>query len=651
MWKTEKEKQHISVEVVGGAVALGEQPIKMLVNPEKGARMCIAETIMNLIWAPITNLKDVKMSGNWMWAAKCPGEGARLVAAVSALCLGLCEIGCAIDGGKDSLSMAVTAQGEVVKSPGTLVLSAYAPCTNITKVVTPALSAMPGSKIVWVRCGGDRTKMRLGGSALAQVYSQIGDECPDIEHFSELAETFRIVQETIEDDHWEGTRRQAKVLAGHDISDGGLLTAILEMAFAGNVSIDIKIENPHQFPLLDLLFAEECGILLEVIDPEELIQKLDGVASCHVIGSASATYGPEGHVRIHVDNELVIDEKLTELREEWELISDKLGEFQTDLKCLEEAKEVRQSCEKTQYKCDFEWFYDTSFIYDHEYFTTAPRVAIIREEGSNGDREMASVFSLAGFATYDVTMTDILKGHSLEAYRGVAFVGGFSYADVLGSAKGWAAGVLFHDRVSREFENFRSRPDTFSFGVCNGCQLMAQLAWIGDETDQSSGPTVFLDENECGRFESGFGPVKIEKSASIMLSGMENSILGLWSSHGEGRFTYRNPTVTLSNLKSRGQIAIRFCDDRGKTSADYGTSKLSYPWNPNGSIDDVAAICSSDGRHLAMMPHADRSFLTWQWAESRDVTWNTRADQNTVAIAPWIRMFRNAFEWCKSGKN
>ncbi|CAL2037443.1 unnamed protein product [Caenorhabditis brenneri] len=618
----------------------------MLIDAEKGARMCISETIMNLIWAPITDLKDVKMSGNWMWAAKCDGEGARLVEAVGALCQGLREIGCAIDGGKDSLSMAVTAHGELVKSPGTLVLSAYAPCTNVTKVVNPGLTATPNSKVLWIKCGGDKDKMRLGGSSLAQVYSQIGDHCPDIENFSEITKVFEIVQELLLEDKLVGTVRKPVVLAGHDISDGGLLTAILEMAFAGNVSIDIDIKNLNEnINSLDLLFAEECGILLEVSDPDDVIKKFkEANITCQVIGQAFPTYGPDAHVKIHVDGKPEINEKLVDLREEWELVGDKLGEFQTNSKSLEEAKKIRENCHKINYKCDFDWFYETSFIYHEQYFSQAPRVAIIREEGSNGDREMASAFTLAGFQTFDVTMTDILAGHTLEAYRGVAFVGGFSYADVLGSAKGWAAGVLFNEKVSKEFENFRSRPDTFSYGVCNGCQLMAQLGWIGDEEVEE--PTVFLDENECGRFESSFGPVKIEKSKSIMLSGMENSILGLWSSHGEGRFTYRTPQNHL-NLKKNGQICVRFCDDQGKIGSDHGSEKLPYPWNPNGSIDDVAAVCSRNGRHLAMMPHADRSFLTWQWAESNDLSWNTRFDQQNVALSPWIRMFRNAFIWCK----
>ncbi|CAO4369850.1 unnamed protein product [Caenorhabditis nigoni] len=595
----------------------------MLIDTEKGARMCISETIMNLIWAPITDLKDVKMSGNWMWAAKCEGEGARLVEAVGGLCQGLREIGCAIDGGKDSLSMAVTANGEVVKSPGTLVLSAYAPCTNVTKVVNPSLTATPSSKILWIKCGGEKGKFGLGGSALAQVYSQIGDDCPDIANFAEISHVFSIVQELLNEDQLVGTVRKPIILAGHDISDGGLITTILEMAFAGNVSIDIDIQN--ETDPINILFSEECGIVLEVSDAEDVIQRFHNSAiECSVIGHATPEYGSDAHVKIQVNGKMEINEKLVDLREEWELVGDKLGEYQTNLKSLEEAKNVRKDCKKIQYKCDFEWFYQPSFIFHEQYFSTAPRVAIIREEGSNGDREMASAFTLAGFQTFDVTMTDMLKGHNLDSYRGVAFVGGFSYADVLGSAKGWAAGIRFNEKISQSFKVFRSRSDTFSYGVCNGCQLMAQLGWVGDEEDESESVTVFLDENECGRFESNFGPVKIEQSRSIMLSGMENSILGL-----------------------NGQICVRFCDGRGMTGADYSKEKLPYPWNPNGSIDDVAAICSRDGRHLAMMPHADRSFLTWQWADSDDVHWNTRFDQQSVALSPWIRMFRNAYNWCK----
>uniref|UniRef100_A0A1I7XBE4 Glutamine amidotransferase type-1 domain-containing protein n=1 Tax=Heterorhabditis bacteriophora TaxID=37862 RepID=A0A1I7XBE4_HETBA len=293
---------------------------------------------------------------------------------------------------------------------------------------------------------------------------------------------------------------------------------------------------------------------------------------------------------------------------------------------------ARAVTKKVAYYAPFDWAINMNILNDAQYLSSAPRIAVIREEGSNGDREMAAAFTLAGFQTYDVTMTDMLAGHTLDAYRGIAFVGGFSFADVLGSAKGWAATIQYNAVVRTEFERFKNRSDTLSLGVCNGCQLMSLLGWVGE---YDGTPSVFLDENLCGRFESVFGPVRIEKSKAIMLRGMEGAILGLWSSHGEGRFTYRTPSVHAS-LKDSNLIAIRYADSEGNATQ-------MYPGNPNGSQDAVAGICSKDGRHLAMMPHPDRAFMEWHWAEYPR-SW--RKHQEAPA-SPWIKMFQNAFEWIK----
>uniref|UniRef100_A0A914D486 Phosphoribosylformylglycinamidine synthase n=1 Tax=Acrobeloides nanus TaxID=290746 RepID=A0A914D486_9BILA len=273
------------------------------------------------------------------------------------------------------------------------------------------------------------------------------------------------------------------------------------------------------------------------------------------------------------------------------------------------------------------------------YVENVPKIAIVREEGSNGDREMAAAFMMAGFEAFDVTMTDLLDSiNSLDSFNGIAFVGGFSYADVLGSAKGWASAIKYNKKIFSMFENFRRRKDTFTLGVCNGCQLMALLNWTS-ENSIGSEPEIFLDDNLCGRFHSGFTTVKIEKSPAIMLRDMDESILGVWSSHGEGRFTYRTSQV-LSRLKERNLICIRYCNGEGKT-----TEK--YPENPNGSVDGVAGICSDDGRHLCLMPHPDRSFLSWQWPNYPN---NWQAHQNHQQ-SPWIKMFENAYEWVIQHRN
>nr|CDJ84174.1 AIR synthase related protein domain containing protein [Haemonchus contortus] len=626
LWEQNGPKQK-----VGGAVAVGEQPIKGLICPAAGARMTVAETLTNLVAAPITDIKDVKMSGNWMWAAKCDGEGARLVEACDTLCKGLAAVGCAIDGGKDSLSMAAKVDEELVKAPGTLVLSAYAPCPDVTKVLTPdfkgPLAGTKCTKIIYVRMGSSLKCNRLGGSALAQVLRQIGNESPDVENLPLLARTFTAIQKKIVDD---------LILAVHDVSDGGFITALLEMSFAGNIAIkaDISCESEP----MTFLFAEEAGVLLEVEEQYQgkIIEELKASTDALDVGEVYPQYGPDAKIEIIVNGETVVSENLVTLREVWEETSDRLGLMQTDVECLKEAKQVRAITKTVTYSAPFQWQTPNPLpLASLLLVESAPHVAIIREEGSNGDREMAAAFALAGFQPHDVTMTDLLAGHTLDPFRVVAFVGGFSYADVLGSAKGWAAAIRYNPMVRLEFTRFRNRSDTLSFGVCNGCQLMAHLGWIGEYEDS---PSVFLAENRCGRFESIFGPVRIEHSTSIWLREMEGAILGLWSSHGEGRFTYRNPDV-LDSLRKSGQIAVRYVDGEGQPT-------MLYPWNPNGSEDAVAAICSPDGRHLAMMPHSDRSFLSWQWA---DYPREWRTSENLTA--PWMKMFQNAYTWVTNEKS
>ncbi|CAJ0941127.1 unnamed protein product, partial [Mesorhabditis belari] len=587
--------------MVGGAFAVGEQPLCGLISPAAMARRTLAETLTNLVFAPITCIKDIKLSGNWMWAAKCEGEGARLVEACDALCVSLRECGIAIDGGKDSLSMAVRVKGELVKSPGTLVLSAYAPCEDITKVISPDFKADKKNSIIYIRINPIEEN-RLGGSALAQCLKQIGDRASDVESFEKLILLFETVQKMIV---------SRKVLAGHDISDGGFITALLEMAFAGNVGVDLNFQLPKKINLLEFLFAEEVGLLLEI--QEEAVDYICKEFSSHglisiPIGRVVPEYGPKANVKVTINDELLIDDSLCSLREIWEETSDRLNRLQTNNQCIEEEIEGRKMVERWDCRADFD-FSAISIPNDEQHFTSAPRVGVLREEGSNGDREMAAAFYLAGFSPYDITMTDLLNGFNLDTFRGLAFVGGFSYADVLGSAKGWAASIAHHPALLSQFEHFRSREDTFSFGVCNGCQLMALLGWIGEYENK---PSVFLDVNRCGRFHSNWVHVKIRESRAIMLNGMHEATLGIWSVHGEGRFTYRKADV-LEKLEERGQIAVQYVNPRGEPTER-------FPWNPNGSEKGVAAICSENGRHLAMMPHSDRSFMAWQWPDHDTTT-------------------------------
>ncbi|KAH7731200.1 phosphoribosylformylglycinamidine synthasechloroplastic [Aphelenchoides avenae] len=610
-------------DTVGAAVGVGEQPVKGLVNAAIGARMSVAEALTNLVFAPITTLNDVKCSGNWMWAAKLPGEGARLVEACDAMCDIMQQLGIAVDGGKDSLSMAAKVGHETVKAPGTLVISAYAPCTDITKVVTPDLKANERTTTLLHLSMKPGCKLRLGGSAYAQCFKQLGSESPDLEDAAYFVKCFECVQRWI---------KQGSILSGHDVSDGGFITAALEMAFAGNRSVELTLESDQ--PFIRTLFAEELGLIMEVEDslvPSLLAEAHAASIECKQVGKAIPRFGKEATINVVVNGELLLSDKLNKLRNIWEETSDRLELMQTSQCAVSEQIAWRESVDLINYTAKFHFGSPIA-----KALSGPPRVAILREEGSNGDREMAAAFMSAGFEAFDLTMTDLMQNAgTLRAFDGIAFVGGFSYADVLGSAKGWSAAVKFHSSLYEVFEEFRRDPKKFSLGICNGCQLMALLGWIGTDSGQQD---VLLDDNECGRFHSGFTTVRIGKSPAIMLRGMEDAVLGVWSSHGEGRFTYRDDSV-LEFVEANSLSCVRYCDGNGQPS-------MRYPENPNGSRNSVAAICSKDGRHLSIMPHPDRSFLSWHWPNYPN-EWRKSEDH----YSPWIKMFENAFEWSTSAKN
>ncbi|ELU02558.1 hypothetical protein CAPTEDRAFT_210251, partial [Capitella teleta] len=431
---------------VGGATAIGEQPIKGLVNAAAGARMAVGESLTNLVFALITDLRDVKCSGNWMWAAKLDGEGALLYDACAALCAVMKQLGIAIDGGKDSLSMAARVNGETVKAPGALVVSVYAGCPDIRKTVTPDLKEEEGACLVYVAFSGSKTA-RLGGSALAQCFSQIGDETPDLDEPVTFAAAFEVTQRLIEG---------KKLLAGHDVSDGGLLTCVLEMAFAGNVGVNLNFNSTHG--LMEFLFAEELGIVLQVratdVDTVCSAYALKSVP-CIKIGNTGST-----NAMVSFNGSEVLNAPIANLRDVWEATSFQMERLQANPKCVEmEEKNLRER-KSPLFKLTFD-----SKPSPIAHFSSAPRVAVIREEGSNGDREMVSSFHMAGFDVWDVNMHDLCQGDlDLNQFRGVAFVGGFSYADVFGSAKGWAATLKYQKKLKQAFEAFYKRDDTFSLG-------------------------------------------------------------------------------------------------------------------------------------------------------------------------------------------
>ncbi len=612
---------HSHFATTGGATAIGEQPIKGLIDPQAMARISVGEALTNLVWARVTALEDTRCSANWMWAAKLPGEGAALHDALVAMKDCMIELGIAVDGGKDSLSMAALAptdsgDAETVKAPGALVISAYAPCPDITKTVTPDLELPERGRILLVDLGGG--KNRLGGSALAQVFGQVGDEAPDLEDPTLLKRAFETIQELIE----SGT-----IAAGHDRSDGGLITTLLEMAFAGNCGLEINLPPACGTEPPAALFAEELGLVMEVDEDDAaatlgLFRKA-GVP-CTVIGRTLAA--PE--IRIDVGGVTVLEADMRDLRDTWEATSFQLDRLQADPSHVEQEERGVRERHEPLLSLSFTPNQTAAAILEA---SAKPKVAVLREEGSNSDREMVSAFHMAGFECWDVTMSDLLSGRiTLEGFRGLAAVGGFSYADVLDSAKGWAGSIRFNEGLRQQFDHFYDRPDTFSLGVCNGCQLLALLGWVPWRGLADIEQPRFV-HNASGRFESRFATVTIEPSPAIMLQGMEGSTLGIWLQHGEGRALFPQSEV-LDRVRSEGLAPVRYVDDDGQATE-------AYPFNPNGSPEGIAALCSPDGRHLAIMPHPERTFLPWQWA------WTPRV-WRPMEVSPWLRLFQNAREWC-----
>uniref|UniRef100_A0AAY4D7H6 Phosphoribosylformylglycinamidine synthase n=1 Tax=Denticeps clupeoides TaxID=299321 RepID=A0AAY4D7H6_9TELE len=605
----------------GAATAIGEQPIKGLVSPAAGARMAVGEALTNLVFAQVTALKDVKCSGNWMWAAKLPGEGANLWDACQAMCEVMGRLGVAVDGGKDSLSMAARVGGETVKAPGSLVISAYAVCPDITATVTPDLQD-PEGKGVLLYVPVSAGRHRLGGSALAQCYAQLGDCSPDLDDPDKLSACFNTTQSLIKD----------RVLsAGHDVSDGGLVSCLLEMAFAGNRGFDVDL-TLRCAGVLDVLFSEELGLVLEVAESnsDQVCQRYaDAGLLCHRIGTTCG-FGPKSKVRVSVCGQEVLDEPLPSLRALWESTSFQLERLQANPLCVQQEEEGLSYRTQPYFKLTFDPAV-TPLIKDPG--LAKPRVAVVREEGSNGDREMSASLFMAGFEVWDVTMQDLCSGSTtLDPFKAVVFVGGFSYADVLGSARGWAATVTFNPKAREEFERFRRREDTLSLGVCNGCQLMALLGWVAAAAD--GGPEVTLTHNKSGRFESRFVSVGVLSSPAIMLRGMEGSALGVWVAHGEGLMQFRSPEAQ-KRISHASLAPLRYVDEAGSPTEE-------YPLNPNGSPQGIAGLCSADGRHLAMMPHPERAVVGWQWA------WVPGELRASVDASPWLSMFKNAAAWCQS---
>ena len=632
-------------DIVGVATAVGEQPIKGLIHPANMARLTVGEALTNIVWAQLTAITDLKCSANWMWAAKIEGEGAQLYDAAIAMRDCMIDVGIAVDGGKDSLSMAARAHAETVKAPGALVVSLYGPCPDITRTITPDIKACGASTLIHVDLSGRLRSLspRLGGSSLATVYKQLGDVTPNMDSTAEFRRGWETVQRLV---------KEQRILAGHDISDGGLLVTLLEMAFAGNCGLEVNVVG--QGSVMEHMFGEELGVVVEVTDGEvEAVQAILSEAELHwaVLGRSRMM----ADVWVGFNGVQVLKQSMAQLRDAWEATSFELEKLQANPDCVASEQRTLRTRSAPPVSLSFT-VEDTDEALMSGARTDKPKVAVVREEGSNGDREMAAAFFAAGFDVWDVTMTDLLDGRvhlncgssdDGRPFRGVAFVGGFSYADVMDSAKGWAGAILKVPSLRAQFAHFVQRPDTFSLGVCNGCQLMALLGWVpfdAAEVDHDNPPARFI-HNDSGRYESRWTTVKIQPSPSIFLQGMEGSVLGIWVSHGEGRAYFKDGEKTLKEVEEKGLAPIRFVDDLGEATT-------LYPFNANGSPNGIAALCSRDGRHLALMPHPERCHRSWAcpWLPSPHSrsSWSSQYRETAQHSSPWMRLFQNARRWCEA---
>jgi len=610
--------------VTGGVTAIGEQPIKGLLKPEANARMSVGEALTNMVWAKCTALGDIKAEGNWMWACKLPGEGALMYDCAVALKEVMLQMGLAIDGGKDSLSMSSRApDGEVVKSPGEITISLYCTCPDVTLTVTPDLKSPPGASLLLIEPAG--AKARCGGSVFAYVYGKLGTDPADCE--VEVAQQLKAAWNTTQD-----LLVTRKISAGHDRSDGGLASAVLEMAFAGNCGVKLDVSGVAGGTTLESLFNEELGLVVEVSGAnfaEVMAAYAAAGVKCSKIGEPLST---DEVIIVGKSAKVEFTGKMTALRDTWESTSCALEELQSNPVTARAEKESIKSRKAPVLHAVIpepipQWVVPK----------TAPKIAIVREEGSNGDKEMAAAFRLAGFEAWDVTMSDLAQSRiTLDRFRGVAFVGGFSYADVLGSAKGWAATAKFQATASAQLTGFYKRSDTFSLGVCNGCQLAHRLQWVpfGPDEGSKEDESPRLGHNESARFESRWVNLRVETSKSIFTKGMEGSVLGVWSAHGEGKFEFPNP-AHLTKVEKDKQVAFRYVDDDGIPTTN-------YPFNPNGSPNGIASLCSPCGRHLAIMPHPERCVLKWQQGYLPPYL-SPEGNQ----AAPWLQIFINARKWCE----
>lgn len=590
----------------GMATSIGHAPQVALIDPAAGSVMAIAEALTNIVFAPLADgLTSVSLSANWMWPCRNKGEDARLYKAVEAASDFACALGINIPTGKDSLSMTQKYGTDKVFSPGTVIISAAGEVSDIRKIVSPVLARDKHTYIYYIDFSFDA--LRLGGSAFAQSLGKVGSEAPTVRDFDYFRDAFNAVQEAID---------KGLILAGHDISAGGMITALLEMCFAnveGGLEVDLNAIAEED--IVKILFAENPGVLVQVKEKSVFEKQMRAAG----IGFARIARPTDERHLIVTKDDTTYHFGIDYMRDVWYKSSYLLDMRQSGNECAGNRYE-NYKMQPLEYKFhkDFVGTLASYKLTADRRKRSGVRAAILRDKGTNGEREMAYTLYLAGFDVKDVHLTDLASGReTLEDVNFIVFCGGFSNSDVLGSAKGWAAGILYNEKAKQAIDRFYARKDTMSLGICNGCQLMAELGLLYPEHEEKHK----MRHNRSHKFESGFVGLDIPKNHSIMLGSLSGTKLGVWIAHGEGRFEFPYD-------EKQYHIVAKYSYD-------------GYPANPNGSPWAVAGVCSADGRHLAMMPHPERSIFPWQCGYYP-------ADRLGDDVTPWIEAFLNARRWIEA---
>jgi phosphoribosylformylglycinamidine synthase len=598
----------------GEAMAMGERTPLALINAPASGRMAIGEAITNICASRIANIKDIKLSANWMCAAGSPGEDEKLYRTVEAVGMDLCpKLGITVPVGKDSMSMRTAwqerDQDKSVTAPLSLVITGFSPVVDVRKTLTPQLHDLAeDTQLILIDLGAGAN--RLGGSILAQVYSKMGSVAPDVDDAKALKAFFNTMQSLIESD---------SLLAYHDRSDGGLFTTLAEMAFAGHTGVSVDIGALDK-DAMAVLFNEELGGVIQV-KADQAQEVLEQFASANINAHAIGTVNRADTIDISSNGDLLFSKPRDELQEHWSRTSYQIAARRDNADCVkQEFDRISSPDAGLSAKLSYDPSEDICAPYIQK--GAKPKMAILREQGVNSHLEMAAAFDRAGFSAVDVHMSDLLaERQSLQDFTGLVACGGFSYGDVLGAGEGWAKTVLFNNQLRDQFEQFFHRPDSFSLGVCNGCQMLSNLKTLIPGAELW--PRFVRNLSE--QFEARYSLVRVEESPSILMQGMAGSYMPIAVSHGEGRAEFSNPEALIS-LQQTNQIALRYLENNLQVAAK-------YPANPNGSPDGITGVTSTDGRATLMMPHPERVFRT---------VLNSWYPQEWGEDSGWMRLFRNA---------